>query len=91
MTTAALALLTTGAQAFWTECTVNKEIDAVDRPHGENGSPRWETLAKGTKIALRDTYQDWAFVSHRRDEGNEEYGWVPRGILSNCKPQEGTP
>jgi hypothetical protein len=87
---AALVSFATPSHAFYTECTVKKDIEAMDRPHGITMG-RWSPLKKGEKVAVRDTYQDWVFVLHFPDGGQGEYGWVPRNILDNCKSQEGTP
>lgn len=87
---AALVTFATPLHAFYTECTVTKDIETMDRPHGITMG-RWSPLKKGGKVAVRDTYQDWVFVLHFSDDGHEEYGWVPRNVLDNCKSQEGTP
>jgi hypothetical protein len=86
---AALVAFATPSRAFYTECTVKKDIAAMDRPQGRPIF-RWHPLTKGGKVSIFDTYQDWVFVSHF-ESGSDEYGWVPRNTLDNCKPQEGTP
>jgi hypothetical protein len=77
------------AQAVYTECSVTKDTSIVNRPNG-NADPRWSSLKKGDKVAIRDIYQDWRFVFFR-DLGENQYGWLPKSVLINCERQEGTP
>jgi hypothetical protein len=88
---AALALLAIPlpAHAFYTECTVRKTVDAVNRPGG-SADPRWLPLERGAKVAIRDTYQDWIFVTYV-GEAHYEYRWLPRSAVDHCASQEGTP
>jgi hypothetical protein len=86
---AAVVGFATPASAFYTECTVLKDIAIVNRPGGHS-MPRWSPLEKGDKIAIMDTYQQWVFVLHWVDT-QQEYGWLPRNVLANCQRQEGTP
>ena len=86
---AVLAIASTTASAFYTECTVTKEMHLANRPNGSS-DPRFGIINKGDKVAFRDKHKDWWFVIHYN--GNTpEYGWVPRNVLTNCQVQEGTP
>jgi hypothetical protein len=86
----ALAAVTaTPAMAFYTECTVSKDTELATRPNGPT-EPRYAPVNKGDKVAFRGSYHDWWFVMHAK-EGGEDYGWLPRNVLTNCQKQEGTP
>lgn len=76
-------------QAFYTECTVQKDTAAANRPSG-NTEPRWPLFENGQKVAIRDIYRDWVFVT-RVDNDRYEYGWIPRDVLRNCQRRDGTP
>jgi hypothetical protein len=89
LATAAVVAFTTPSYAFYTECTVQKDTDRVNRPGGGT-EPRWASLEKGEKVAIRDTYRDWVFVTYFVDD-RYEYGWVPRNSLGNCQAKDGTP
>ena len=86
---ALVALVPTSSRAFYTECSVQKDIELANRPGGQT-EPRWVPLEKGNKVAIRDTYQDWVFVLHWTGDSSE-YGWLPRNALASCRPKEGTP
>jgi SH3-like domain-containing protein len=81
--------LATPSHAAYTECTVQGGTDPLNRPGG-NSDPRWRTLDKGTDVAIRDTYQNWVFVTFF-DGDHMQYGWVQRSALANCRAKEGTP
>jgi len=87
--TAAVIVLTTPANAFYTECTVSKDIELAIRPGGET-EPRYMPVNKGDKVAFRGEYQDWWFVMHDSD-GRTDYGWLPKSVLTKCRKMEGTP
>jgi len=89
LVTATVIVFTRPTLASYTECVALKETELVNRPRGRT-DPRWPPLDKGNKVAIRDTYRDWAFVVHFVDD-RDEYGWVPRSALTNCKTREGTP
>jgi hypothetical protein len=89
---AAAALISGGAgpaHAFFTECTAVKNVQALDRPQGIVIG-RFAEIKTGEKLAVRDTYQDWAFVL-RYDLGREQYGWVRQTTLDMCTKRDGTP
>jgi hypothetical protein len=86
---AATIIITTPAQASFTECTVKKGIDILNRPDGHLEG-RFTPLEKGEKVAIRDTYQDWVFVLHFVTDHNE-YGWIKRNSVDSCKAMDGTP
>jgi hypothetical protein len=90
MIAAALLAFATPSHAIYTECTVKKDMDVVNRPGGDRGDPRWPSLQKGGKAAIRDVFQDWVFVTFFDDDGSH-YGWVRRSALANCQAREGTP
>jgi hypothetical protein len=63
------------------------------------------TLEKGDNVAILEWYPQpdrkrktasgiilapWLFVHHWVDQ-DQEYGWVPRKALDNCKKEDGTP
>jgi hypothetical protein len=89
------------ANAIYTQCTVQKDMQAVSRPGGET-EPRWPSLEKGEKVAIRSTYNsktnesatfksyDWVFIIHYVDHA-QWFGWIPANVLVNCQSQEGTP
>jgi len=92
-----VALTTTPAMAFYTECTVTKDTELATRPNGPT-EPRYKAVNKGDKLAFRGKYQNWWFVMHASycDGGNNEgctvdYGWLPENILTACHKMEGTP
>ena len=93
------------AMAFYTGCTVREDTMMVTRPGGDVTPPRWHTLEKGDKVAILEWYPEpdrknktasgiilapWLFVHHWVDQ-DQEYGWVPRKALDNCKREDGTP
>jgi hypothetical protein len=78
----------TSSHAAHTACTVKQDTATLNRPGG-NQEPRWPRLQKGEEIAIRDIFQDWAFITFFIDD--YEYGWVPRNVLINCQLKEGTP
>jgi hypothetical protein len=80
----------TPSHAIYTECTVKKDMDIVNRPGGDRGDPRWPSLQKGENVAIRDSFQSWVFVTFFDDDGSH-YGWVQRNALTNCQAREGTP
>jgi hypothetical protein len=84
----------TVAHAFYTECTVTKEMHLANRPNGSS-DPRFGIIKKGDKVAFRDKYKDWWFVLHYNYDGkilvDVNYGWIPRSVLTDCQQQEGTP
>ena len=86
----ASALLVSPSYAFFTECTATQNMHGTNRPGGKIYMPRWSPIAKGSKIAVMDTYRDWAFVLQHVDD-HEEYKWVPRASLMNCHGEDGTP
>jgi hypothetical protein len=88
-TAIAIVALATPAMAFYTECTVTRDMDLATRPNGPY-EPRYRLINKGDKVAYRQKYQGWWFVLHAKD-GAVDYGWVPQNVLSNCTAQEGTP
>jgi hypothetical protein len=88
-TAIAIVALATPAMAFYTECTVTRDINLATRPNGPS-EPRYMPIDKGDKVAYRGSYQGWWFVMHAKD-GTVDYGWVPQNVLSNCTRQEGTP
>ena len=91
ITVAALALLWTAAHASYTECIVKQDTETLNRPNGTH-DPRWSNLSKGERVAIRDVFQDWAFVTFYTDRAEGyEYGWLPRSVLTSCKMREGTP
>ena len=85
----ALFALTAPASAFYTECTVSKDIELANRPDGQT-EPRYMPVNKGDKVGVHDEYQDWWFVMHSSD-GSTDYGWLPKKVLTRCKQMEGTP
>ena len=89
LATAAVVASSAPSYASYTECTVRKDTDLVNRPGGLT-EPRWSPLEKGGKVAIRDTYRDWVFVVHFVDDRGE-YGWVPRNALVTCQAKDGTP
>jgi len=86
---ALLAATFTTADAFYTECTAQKEFTPANRPGG-NADPRTPALEKGAKAAFRDSYGDWWFVVYSAYD-EQHYGWVPRNILTRCQKMDGTP
>jgi hypothetical protein len=80
----------TPSHAIYTECTVKKDMDIVNRPGSDRGDPRWPSLQKGENVAIRDSFQSWVFVTFFDDDGSH-YGWVQRNALTNCQAREGTP
>jgi hypothetical protein len=85
---AVVVAFATPSHAIYTECTVTKDTETMNRPGGRH-EPRWPNLKKGGSIAIRDIFQDWVFVTYFTDQ--YEYGWVPRNALINCQSREGTP
>ena len=95
--------MVTSVNAFYTQCTVHKDIEPVNRPNGET-VPRWPSLEKGEKVAIRSTYNsktksaathehkyyNWVFIYYFRP-GEQWFGWVPANVLDNCQAMEGTP
>jgi hypothetical protein len=61
LTAAALiAASITNANAFYTQCTVQRDIAPANRPDGRTDT-RWSNFEKGQKVALRDIHGDWYF------------------------------
>ena len=87
--TVIVSLAAAPAVAIYTECTVTKDMDLATRPNGPS-EPRYIRIAKGDKVAFRQSYQDWWFVMHAKGP-MIDYGWIPKNVLSNCEEQEGTP
>jgi hypothetical protein len=85
----AIIALATPAMAFYTECTVKRDMALASRPNGPS-EPRYMGIDKGDKVAYRQSYQGWWFVMHAKNDA-VDYGWVRQKVLSNCKAQEGTP
>jgi hypothetical protein len=82
------------AHASWTGCRMRASFALLNRPDGYTMG-RWHAPEGGKEVAIREVYRGWAFVSHwvdpNTDNVHEEYGWVPRNHLTNCRPMEGTP
>lgn len=89
LATVAVVGLTAPASAFYTECTVTKDIELANRPGGQT-EPRYQPVDKGDKVAFRDKYQEWWFVMHSKD-GITDYGWLPENVVTRCKKMDGTP
>ncbi len=89
LTTVAVVALTAPASAFYTVCTVAKDIELSNRLGGPT-EPRYMPVAKGDKVAFRDKHQGWWFVMHATD-GRTDHGWLPENVLTKCKKMEGTP
>lgn len=90
---AASLLAISPAMAFYTECVVTKDTSLSIRPSGPT-EPRYQPVNKGDKVAFRASYQGWWFVMHAiqaDDSWITDYGWLPQSVLTNCKPQDGTP
>jgi hypothetical protein len=99
---AAVLAWATPSHASYTECTVQKDTVTVNRPGGDYGDPRWTPLEKGEKVAIRSVYNsktkkegskpyDWVFITHWNSSKDQQWGWVPANVLSNCQPMEETP
>ena len=89
LTAVPVIALATPAMAFYTECTVVKDLTLSIRPGGPT-EPRYMPVNKGDKVAFRSSYQGWWFVMHASDS-TVDYGWLPQNVLIDCHKMEGTP
>jgi hypothetical protein len=84
-------LSASAAHASFTQCAVREDTETLNRPGG-NHDPRWASPKKGDRVALRDAFKDWVFITWFPYEGGGyEYGWLSRSVLINCHVHEGTP
>jgi hypothetical protein len=73
---ATLIGLCTQANAMYTQCTVQKTLDALDRPNGQS----FFTLDKGDSVTIEGKYKkNWVFV---HSEKVQHWGWVLRNVLT---------
>jgi hypothetical protein len=88
-----IAMLSSAA-AFYTECTVAKDMQLATRPDGPS-EPRYMPVNKGDKVAFRASYENWWFVLNYGPDGRDgdraDYGWLPKNVLIECQGREGTP
>lgn len=105
MAIATVLMFATPSNAFYTGCTAKEDIRMVTRPGSNITPPRWHTIEKGESVAILEWYPQpdrknktssgiilapWLFVHHWVDQ-EQEYGWIPRKSLTDCKMEDGTP
>jgi hypothetical protein len=69
--------ISTQAYAMYAQCTVQKTLDALNRPGG--GS--FFVLEKGSSVTVEDQYRDWVFIHIERTEP-AQWGWIRRNTLT---------